>query len=538
MKKVTCIWTIACCLWASLSFSEAHAKTGFDDATLVYAWSTHVGPLHPHDYGANMMFAQGLVYEPLVQYGKGGNIEPCLATSWTVSPDKKTYTFTLRENVFFSDGEPFTAEAVVKNFDAVLANRDRHAWMELIRRIDSYKALDSHSFSLTLTNPYAAALQELTFVRPLRFLSPRVLAQMETDATTFTPVGTGAWVWQERKKGQYDVFVRHENFWNKASYTEKTPNKLVIKVIPDAEARAVALETGGIDIMATAMGDHGTAEVNPEAYALFVEDTSFAAQISEARNTRLLAMNSGREVLNDIQVRKAIMRAIDRKGILQGVLLGQELPAEALMSSSLPYCDVALTPYPYDVQAAANLLDAAGWKVVAGEKFRQKDGKPLRLSIKFVANESLMRSIAQVAQSNLAAIGIDVQLVGEEGIAFMESQAVGDFDIIFANSSGAPYAPFSYLGMMQVPGHAEHWAQKNIAEKPALDAAMKKAVYSTEEADIQKNFADVWRIIHEAEVYIPLSYTVDKALFKKDRLAQFAFEPVSYELGLHKVQLR
>ncbi len=536
-----CIWCFIFTLPFMLPLTEAASAsktaTGFEQDTLVYAWSSHVGPLNPHDYGANMMFAQGLVYEPLVHYGKGGRILPALAKSWTLSPDKKTYTFSLRDDVLFSDGTPFTAQAVVKNFDAVMANKKRHDWMELVGRIASYKALDAHTFALTLHSPYSAALQELTLVRPLRFLSPQVLTAVEKDKSKFRPVGTGPWVWQESKKGQYDVFVRNEKWWNKSSFSEKTPMKLIVKVIPDAEARALALETGAIDIMATAMGDHGTAEVQPDAYALFSKDKTFASASSEPRNTRLLAMNSGSGPLQDIQVRKAIMRAIDRKGILQGVLLGQELPAETFMARSLPYCDVELTPYPYDVQAAAALLDAAGWKKEAGQQFRHKDGKPLRISIKFVAHENLMRSIAQVVQSNLAAIGIDVQLLGEEGIAFMDSQTKGTFDLIFANSSGAPYVPLSYLSIMQVPGHAEYQAQRFIGEKAALDAAMEKALNSQDEAQMEQSLHDIWRILHEAEVYIPLSYTVDKVLHKKDRIKGFNFAPVSHELNFHNLQL-
>ncbi len=536
MRKICAAFCVYCSFFIIFAVSISKAASGYDKDTLVYAWSSHVGPLHPHDYGANMMFAQNFVYEPLLQYGQGGEILPCLAQSWTVSADKKTYTFALRKDVFFSDGEPFTAHAVVKNFDAIFANKKRHAWMELIGRIASYEAVDAHTFRMILNSPYAATLQELTFVRPLRFLSPKVLEAMQKDAQAFRPVGTGPWVWQERKKGQHDVFVRHEAWWNKKTFAEKAPKKLVVKVIPDAEARALALETNAVDIMATAMGDHGTAEIQPDAYALFSKDAAFVSAASVARNTRLLAMNSGSDILHDIKVRKAIMRAIDRQGILQGVLLGQELPAEALMSSSLPYCDVALTPYPYDVAAAAAFLDAAGWKLEQGQKIRTKDGKPLQISLKFVAHESLMRSLAQVIQSNLQGIGIDVKLIGEEGVAFMESQTRGEFDLIFANSSGAPYAPFSYLSIMQVPGHAEYQAQRFIAEKAALDAAMEKALQSQNEAEIVQNFTAVWNIIHEAEVYVPLSYTVDKSLYKKENIQGFSFAPVSYELELHKVQ--
>ncbi len=522
-------------LWPVFSWADTPKDT------LVYAWSSHVGPLNPHDYGANMMFAQNLVYEPLVNYGSEGKILPGLATAWKLSPDKKTYTFTLRQGVQFSDGTPFTAKAVVDNFDAVFANKKRHDWMELIGRVATYKALDDFTFSLTLHTPYAATLQELTFVRPLRIASSKMVQALQENAKAAVkkevrPVGTGPWVWQERKKGQYDLFVRNETYWNAKSLPAHGPKKFMVKVIPDAEARAVALETGEIDIIATVMGDHGTAEIQPDAYALFAKDAAYATAQSMPRNTRIIAMNSGGGPLQDIQVRKAIMRAIDRPAILQGVLLGQELPAERLMSVDLPYCNVPLTPYPFDVEEAKKLLEAAGWKTVPNATYRQKDGKKLQLTLKFVAHESLMRAIAQVVQSNLAAIGIDLQLLGEEGVAFIESQRVGNFDLIFANSSGPPYAPYSYLGIMQVPGHPEYQAQRYIAEKSALDTAMKKALSATEEAEAQKYFAEIWRILHEAEIYVPLSFTVDKALYKKDLVEGFVFGPVSYDLDVTQVK--
>ncbi len=501
--------------------------------TLTYAWSTHVGPLNPHDYGANMMFAQNMVYESLINYGPEGKLLPGLATAWTISADKKTYTFTLRQGVVFSDGSPFNAQAVEVNFDAVFANKKRHDWLELIERIASYKALDAHTFSITLHKPYAAALQELTFVRPLRFASPAMVEALRSGQKNVQPVGTGPWIWQERKKGHYDLFVRNEKHWNATAWPTPGLKKVIVKVIPDAEARAVALETGSIDIIATVMGDHGTAEIQPDAYALFVKDADYATTKSSPRNTRIIAMNAGRGPLQDLQVRKAIMRAIDRAGILQGVLLGQELTAEQLMSQDLPHCNVSLPPYPFDVSAANALLDAAGWKKKPGAPFRQKDGKPLRLTLTFVAHESLMRSIAQVVQSNLASIGIELSLIGKEGVAFMDAQRVGDFDLIFANSSGSPYAPYSYLGIMQVPGHPEYQAQRHIAQKKALDVAMEKALNAADDTEAKQHFADIWRIIHEAEIYVPLSFTVDKALYKKSVVKSFSFSPVSYELNLH-----
>ncbi|MGS3108000.1 ABC transporter substrate-binding protein, partial [Escherichia coli] len=78
---------------------------------LTTAWPVNVGPLNPHLYTPNQMFAQSMVYEPLVKYQADGSVQPWLATRWRHSADGKTWWFTLRDDVAFSNGEPFNAQA-------------------------------------------------------------------------------------------------------------------------------------------------------------------------------------------------------------------------------------------------------------------------------------------------------------------------------------------------------------------------------------------------------------------------------------------
>jgi nickel transport system substrate-binding protein len=99
------------------------------------AWPVNVGPLNPHLYTPNQMYAQSMVYEPLVKYQADGSVKPWLAKSWTHSADGKVWTFTLRDDVTFSNGEAFDAHAAAENFRVVLDNRQRHAWLELVNQI-------------------------------------------------------------------------------------------------------------------------------------------------------------------------------------------------------------------------------------------------------------------------------------------------------------------------------------------------------------------------------------------------------------------
>lgn len=247
-----------------------------DHDTLVYSWGSNVGELNPHLYSPNQMFGQAMVYEPLVRYSKSNTIEPWLAESWSISEDGRTYTFKLREDVLFTDGTSFDAAAVKKNFDAVLKNKQRHKWLELVAQIEATEAVDSHTFRLVLKSPYYPTLDELCLIRPIRFISP---AAMPEDGNTShgikNAVGTGPWILKEKRKGEYDLFTRNENYWG-----EKPKFKnLMVKVITDPTTRAVALETGEIDLIHGAAG-HGSGQISVDAFMRFASDPNYVTSIS------------------------------------------------------------------------------------------------------------------------------------------------------------------------------------------------------------------------------------------------------------------
>lgn len=133
---------------------------------LRYAATKDIRDINPHLYTGEMA-AQAMVFEPLVSNTPEG-IRPCLAESWDISDDGRVYTFHLRRDVRFSDGEAFNAAAVKQNMDAILANRQRHAWMDLIRKIEHDEIVDEFTYRLYLRTPYYPTLIELGALRPFR----------------------------------------------------------------------------------------------------------------------------------------------------------------------------------------------------------------------------------------------------------------------------------------------------------------------------------------------------------------------------------
>lgn len=312
------------------------------------AWPVNVGPLNPHLYTPNQMFAQSMVYEPLVKYQADGSVIPWLAKSWTHSEDGKTWTFTLRDDVKFSNGEPFDAEAAAENFRAVLDNRQRHAWLELANQIVDVKALNKTELQITLKSAYYPFLQELALPRPFRFIAPSQFKNHETMNGIKAPIGTGPWILQESKLNQYDVFVRNENYWGE----KPAIKKITFNVIPDPTTRAVAFETGDIDLL---YGNEGLLPL--DTFARFSQNPAYHTQLSQPIETVMLALNTAKAPTNELAVREALNYAVNKKSLIDNALYGTQQVADTLFAPSVPYANLGLKPRQYDPQKAKELLE-------------------------------------------------------------------------------------------------------------------------------------------------------------------------------------
>ncbi|MFJ4346528.1 nickel ABC transporter substrate-binding protein [Pseudomonas sp. NPDC089401] len=467
----------------------AHADTHTDPSpTLVYSWPVNAGPLDPRGYSPNQMYAQAMVYEPLVRYTAAGTVAPWLATTWQVSADGKVYTFTLRDGVQFSDGTPFDAEAAKANLDALLADRQRHRWMELVSTLEHIEAPDRLTLRLVLKHPYYPTLMELAQVRPLRFATP--------GAKPGQALGTGPWMRAESRLGEYDRFVRNPHYWG------PTPayGAVMVKVIPDPNSRALALQAGEIELI------QGAASEITAGTFVRLRDQGFATALSAPLATRTLAMNTGRGATRDLAVRRAINQAVHKQAIIDKILYGLEPRADTLFASNMPYADLGLKPYPYDPALAAQGLDAAGWTLAPGATVRSKAGEPLAIELVFLGTSALQKSLAEVLQGELAKVGIHIDLRAVEEGALVRRQRDGDFGMIFADTWGAPYDPHSFVSSMRYPGHADYMAQRGLALKDELDARIGQVLASTDEQQRAEQYRFILTTLHEQAVYLPLSY--------------------------------
>ena len=483
---------------------------------LVFVNYRDIRDLNPHLY-AGEMYAQEMLYETLVNITADG-YEGCLAESWDISEDGKTYTFHIRDGVKFSDGEVCDANAIKANFDAIIENKDRHTWLEMMNLLVGVSAPDDKTFVIELSEPYYPLLTELGVTRPFAMISPKAMKDGSTKDGVNAYIGTGPYVLTDFVTDEYAVFEANENYWGE----QPKIKKITVKVIPDNQTRILALEKGEIDMI------FGKNMIDADAINQYTGNDKFTVSLSDPTSTRQIVLNTTKEVLADKEVRQALQHATNKQAISDGIFYGLEQPADTLFAKTVPYCDIDLEPYAYDVEQAQSMLDEAGW-VVGADKIREKDGQKLNIDLLYNSDSVTEKAIAEYLQSEYQKIGISLNIHGEEEQSYRDNMKAGNFDMVFNICWGTPYDPQSSLAAMRAPVYGDYAAQLGLEDKAEIDQAITDILVSTDEQKRQDLYTFVLTRLHEDAVYIPLTYECNKAISRSD-LKGFHFTQTQYEV--------
>lgn len=284
------------------------------------------------------------ILEGLTKINENGTVSPLLATSWTISPDRKTYTFKLRHHVVFSNGKPFTSADVKFTFTrdgaphSLNKNRDRFANMAEIATPDPY------TVRITLKDPNANMLFNLGEDTAV-ILEPSSAAHDATD-----PVGTGPFKLEKWIKGSSVTLVSSPSYRDPKAIAL---DKVTFRFISDPAAEVAALLSGDVDVFPT----FNNLDALPEIKA----NPNFVVQVGTTEGKTIVAINNGRKPFTDIRVRRAIAYAINRKAVIDGAMDGYGVPIGSHFVPNQPgYIDLT-GMYPYDPAKAKELLKEAGY---------------------------------------------------------------------------------------------------------------------------------------------------------------------------------
>lgn len=341
------------------------------------------------------------VHEPLIQstlITTDENLEFAsdLATEYSCTEDGLTWTFKLRDDVRFSDGEPLDADDVAFTVNAVIENPASEADLSMV---DEAVAIDATTVELHLNKPFNALLYTLAVLGI-------VPEHAYGDDYGEHPIGSGRYLLERWDRGQQAIFAANPDYYGDAPLMER-----VVVVFMEEDAALAAVAAGEVDIAFTYATHAGQSF---DGYELVSYATVDSRGISlpcdpsggERASEDGLVYEVGNDVTCDIAVRRAINHAIDRDAVIEGVLSGYGKPAYSV-SDGMPWSSDDMR-VDLDRDAARALLDEAGW--AEGEDgVREKDGVRAAFEVWYSSDDSVRQAMANELANQLAEIGIEAQ---------------------------------------------------------------------------------------------------------------------------------
>ena len=423
------------------------------------------------------------IVEGLLTFDYDLTPQPLLATEWSLSDDNLQYTFKLREGVKWHDGVDFTSADVAFS---ILRLKEAHPRGRITyQNVVEVQTPDAHTAIIVLSKPapflITAQSSSESPIVPKHIFENLPPADGQTLATA---IGTGPFKLTEWVPGSYLIFDRNPDYWDAG---KPYLDRLVLRIITDASARAAALETGEIDIGANPvpLGDIERLKQNPN---LVVDTTTYAYSGPQQQ----LFFNYDNEILTNRSVRLAIAQAINAQEIVDIALFGLGQVSPSPVSTALPkWYDPTVVAYPYDPAAAEKLLDEAGYP-------RGADGTRLKLRLAY--NAFLTPGYADVTKSQLSKVGIDVEILKFDLPTYLKTIYTDRaFDLVieslsntFDPSLGIQRAYWSKNFKIGLPfSNASHYAN------PEADALLEAAAIEPDEAKRWDLWSKFQHLIHD-----------------------------------------
>lgn len=363
------------------------------------------------------------VVEPLIWENRLGEFKPWLATSWSINKDATEYTFKLRKGVTFQDGTPFNAEAVKFTFDRIVnpATKSQTA-LSLIGPYSGTEIINDHEVMVKFSQPYAPFLDSAASPL-LGIISPTAFKRVGDKNWGVTAlVGTGPYKLESFVPNSEVVLVRNPSYNSAPPAVGVTGpakfEKIIYKIITEPTTLVASLETGETNLIT---------EVPTIAFSSLENNPDITATSLDMPGSGWsLMMNEERNPTNELAVRRAIQLAINKKEVKATVFDGiGTVSCGPLTHSTFGFDPSVCNMFTFNLDRARQILKDAGWVDTNGDGIRERDGQPLIIKDFFINGNPIFVGLAQVEKSDLAKVGIDVELHGSNLGAYLSAVRAG-----------------------------------------------------------------------------------------------------------------
>jgi len=409
------------------------------------------------------------MHDALIKPLPGNNMAPCLATSWTESPDGLVYEFKLREGLRFHNGDPFTAEDVKFSF-----HRYRGASARLLHeRVKSVDILDAHRVRFTLHKVwpdflvfYATPATGAAWIVPKKYIE-----KVGEDGFKRQPVGLGPYRVAGMTPGQEITFEANEQYWRK----KPTIKRVVIKGVPDRTTRLAMLKTGEADIGYLMVGiEAQTIKADPKLrLAQTIPPATWYVEFPEQWNPK--------SPWHDRRVRLAASMAIDRKAVNEAERMGYSRLTGSIIPSVMDFA-LRVEPHPYDPTHAKRLLAEAGYP----NGFDAGDLTPL----------PPFTTMGEAVANDLAKVGLRTRVRGMERATFMEAWRSKKLSGVVVTVSAAPGNASTRLESFVITG-----APYASGGYPDIDDLFRQQAQERDRKKRETVLHQIQRLMHERVMF-------------------------------------
>jgi len=513
----------------------------------------------------------GFMFEGLVETdGVTTEVKPALAESWEVAEDKVTWTFHLRKDVVWFDGEPFTADDVVFTFNDLYYNPTIPTSARDILTIDGepikVEKVDKYTVKFITPKPFAPMLRSIGMaILPKHILESKVVkvdpstvkeGKMPNQTFNYTwgvdtppaeIIGTGPYKMKEYKPSQYVVLARNPNYWKRDAEGNQLPyiEQIRIVIVPNQDVQLLKFQAGEIDGLGIRGQDYPLLKPKERSgnFTLYNAGPAFGT------NFIIFNQNPGKDQqgkpyinpvklswFTDLNFRKAVAHAIDKETIIANVMNGLGYPQHAAMSPAAKlFYNPDVPKYEYDLDKAAEILEKAGYKDRDGDGFvEDKNGNTVEFDIITNSGNTERENIGLIIQEDLKEIGIKAHFSPIDFNALVTRlTSTFDWDAVIIGLTGG-VEPHNGKNVWESSGQLHVWYPRQ--EEPATEwEAEIDRIFNegAQELNQEARIAMYFRWQEIVAEQLPVIYTVLPASLMAIRNKFGNLNPTAYGGWLH-----
>lgn len=468
------------------------------------------------------------IYDSLIYADQDLNYAPGLATEWSANETGTEFTFKLRQDVKFHDGTAFNANAVKVSFDrasqgTTIAAAAPSALTDYIET----QVVDDYTVVIKFSSPRATFLQDLT--RPwLMIVSPAAVEEQGQDYGQH-PVGTGPFMFKEWAAQDHITLEKNPDYnWTPSLFNHTGTaylDEIIFRVMPESAIRLTAYQTGEAQLVQ-----------DPsylEASLLAADGTTQLFKFSAPGMTSHQMINVDKAPTNDLNVRQAMIYAVDQDSLVQTAFFGLQDAAHSVISpTTFAYSEEAASLYHYDPEKAKALLEEAGWVDSNGDGIREKEGEKLHLE--YPALPAYEEAYMELLAYYLNEVGFEVNITKLDDAGIAEFGYAGNHNIL--NMGWVSRDP-SVLSFVYLSDNIEGGNQSAYSRfrNDRLDEILKTAPQTLDTETRKELYVEAQLILMENAVSLPL-HCYGSVYLAAQNVEGFRFDPEGfpylYEISL------